>query len=85
MCLGIPGRIVEVWTADSGAPMAPVEFPEETKSVCLAHLPDLRIGDYTVIHAGSALTRIDHESAMATMREYGVLGAGVATESGALR
>lgn len=79
MCLGIPGKIVEVWTADSGAPMARVEFPEETRSVCLAYLPDLQVGDWTIIHAGFALTRIDEESAWvttATMREYGVSGAG---------
>ena len=77
MCLGVPGKIVEVWTADSGAPMARVEFPEETKAVCLAYLPELGIGDWTIIHAGFALTRIDEESAMATtatMREYGVFG-----------
>ncbi|AEA28466.1 HypC/HybG/HupF family hydrogenase formation chaperone [Pseudonocardia benzenivorans] len=77
MCLGIPGRIVEVWTADSGAPMARVRFPEETRDVCVSYLPDLAVGDYTIIHAGFALTRLDEESAMvtlATMREYGVFG-----------
>lgn len=82
MCLGIPGRIVEVWTADSGAPMARVQFPEEARDVCLSYLPDLTVGDYTIIHAGFALTRLDEESAMvtlATMREYGVFGTPGAT------
>jgi hydrogenase expression/formation protein HypC len=35
------------------------------------------VGDYTIVHAGFALTRIDEESAqltLATMREYGVFG-----------
>ncbi|GEL20527.1 HypC/HybG/HupF family hydrogenase formation chaperone [Pseudonocardia asaccharolytica] len=77
MCLGIPGRIAEVWDDERGARMARVEFPEETMTVCLAYLPDLRVGDYTIVHAGFALTRIEEESALvtlATMREYGVFG-----------
>ncbi len=77
MCLGIPGRITEIWDEDSGARMARVAFPGEVKTACLAYLPDLSIGDYTILHAGFALTRIDEESAqltLATMTEYGVFG-----------
>ncbi|GAB5900193.1 HypC/HybG/HupF family hydrogenase formation chaperone [Mycolicibacterium mageritense] len=77
MCLGIPGRITEIWDEDSGARMARVAFPGEEKTACLAYLPDLSIGDYTILHAGFALTRIDEESAqltLATMTEYGVFG-----------
>lgn len=77
MCLGIPGRVAEVWDAESGARMARVEFPDGYKNLCLAYLPDLQIGDYTIAHAGFALTRIDEDSAkvtLATMTEYGVFG-----------
>jgi hydrogenase expression/formation protein HypC len=77
MCLGIPGRIVEIWDEPSGARMARVEFPGEVRRLCLAYLPDLAIGDYTIAHAGFALSLIDEESALATlatMAEYGVFG-----------
>ena len=77
MCLGIPGRIEEIWDAPSGARMARVSFPGEERTLCLAYLPDLVVGDYTIAHAGFALTRIDEESAqvtLATMAEYGVFG-----------
>lgn len=77
MCLGIPGRVTEIWDAESGARMAKVQFPGEVRTLCLAYLPDLQIGEYTIAHAGFALTRIDEESArvtVATMTEYGVLG-----------
>jgi hydrogenase expression/formation protein HypC len=77
MCLGIPGRVVEVWDAESGARMARVAFPEEEQNLCLAYLPDLQVGDYTIAHAGFALTRIEEDSArvtIATMTEYGVFG-----------
>jgi hydrogenase expression/formation protein HypC len=79
MCLGIPGRVKEIWEEPSGARMAHVEFPDETRRVCLAYLPDLAVGDYTIVHAGFALTRLDEETAkvtLSTMEEYGVLGEG---------
>ncbi|MCW2719878.1 HypC/HybG/HupF family hydrogenase formation chaperone [Pseudonocardia sp.] len=75
MCLGIPGRIVEIWDEPSGARMAHVDFQGETRRLCLAYLPDLAIGEYTIAHAGFALSRIDEASALvtvATMTEYGV-------------
>ncbi|MBN9096890.1 MAG: HypC/HybG/HupF family hydrogenase formation chaperone [Pseudonocardia sp.] len=75
MCLGVPGKIVEIWDEPSGARMAHVDFQGETRRLCLAYLPDLQIGEYTIAHAGFALTRIDEESAritIATMADYGV-------------
>jgi hydrogenase expression/formation protein HypC len=77
MCLGIPGRVLQIWDEDSGARMATVEFAGEHRKVCLVYLPDLRVGDYTIAHAGFALSRIDEASALvtiATMTEYGVIG-----------
>jgi hydrogenase expression/formation protein HypC len=84
MCLGIPGKITEVWDEESGARMARVEFRQagdgvEVRRICLAYLPQLQVGDYTIVHAGFALTRIDEASALeiiATMAEYGVFGQG---------
>jgi hydrogenase expression/formation protein HypC len=77
MCLGIPGQITEIWDAAGGGRFATVEFGGQTKTASLAYLPDLAVGDYTILHAGFALTRIDEQSAqltLATMREYGVFG-----------
>lgn len=77
MCLGIPGRVAEIWDDESGARMARVEFPGEVKNLCLAYLPDLQVGEFTIAHAGFALSRIDEDSArltLATMAEYGVFG-----------
>jgi hydrogenase expression/formation protein HypC len=80
MCLGIPGRITEVWD-EAGTRMAHVDTIGETRRVCLAYLPDLAVGDYTVVHAGFALTRLDEEAALATldmMREFAVISDGPA-------
>jgi hydrogenase expression/formation protein HypC len=77
MCLGIPGQITEIWDVPDGGRFANIRFGDQVKTACLAYLPDLSVGDYTIVHAGFALTRIDEESArltLATMREYGVFG-----------
>ncbi|OBC08907.1 hydrogenase assembly protein HypC [Mycobacterium sp. 852013-50091_SCH5140682] len=82
MCLGIPGRITEIWDEPDGGRFAKVLFGEQVKTACLAYLPDLAVGDYTILHAGFALTRIDEQSAqvtLTTMREYGVFGAEAAS------
>ncbi len=77
MCLGIPGRITEVWQEDE-APMARADFGGAVRRVCLAYLPGLAVGDFVLTHMGYALTKISEAEATATltvMREHGVLGA----------
>jgi hydrogenase expression/formation protein HypC len=73
MCLGIPGKIVDVWE-DRGTRMAHVDFGGAVKDVCLAYLPDIQVGDYTIVHAGFALTRLDEQSALATLKMFEELG-----------
>ena len=73
MCLGIPGRVVEIWE-DAGTRMATVDFGGTTKTVCLAYLPDMGIGEYTIVHAGFAITRLDEASANETLRMFDELG-----------
>ena len=75
MCLGVPGRIEEVWEAD-GTRMANVDFGGVRKEVCLAYLPDIGVGDWTIVHVGFALTKLDEKSALETlelMRSVGLL------------
>ncbi|MBC3640941.1 HypC/HybG/HupF family hydrogenase formation chaperone, partial [Klebsiella sp. Kps] len=53
MCLGIPGKVIKIWD-ESGTRMSTVDFGGTTKTVCLAYLPDMEIGEYTIVHAGFA-------------------------------
>ncbi len=73
MCLGIPGRVVAVWD-EAGTRMSTVDFGGATKTVCLAYLPDMEIGEYTIVHAGFAITRLDEASAQETLRMFTELG-----------
>ncbi|CAJ60475.1 MULTISPECIES: HypC/HybG/HupF family hydrogenase formation chaperone [Frankia] len=73
MCLGIPGRITEIWD-DRGTRMALVDFGGVTRTVCLAYLPDATVGQYTIIHAGFALTSVDEDAARQTLAMFRDLG-----------
>ncbi len=76
MCLGIPGRIVET-REDRGVTMATVDFGGVTKDVCLAYLPDAGVGDYTIVHAGFAITRLDEHAAAEALALWEEMGAGL--------
>ena len=77
MCLGIPGKIVEVYEA-GGLRMGKVDFGGIVKEACLAYVPEAKVGDYTLIHVGFALNIIDEQEALETLsllREIDALGA----------
>jgi len=59
MCLAIPGEILEIAAPAAGElPIGRVAFGGVTKQVCLAYVPEARIGDYVLVHAGFAITCI---------------------------
>ncbi|HKK94241.1 MAG TPA: HypC/HybG/HupF family hydrogenase formation chaperone [Longimicrobiales bacterium] len=63
MCLGVPGRVVDVQPSPIGVPMGKVSFGGVVKEVCLAYVPDVEPGEYVVVHVGFAISRIDEEEA----------------------
>jgi hydrogenase expression/formation protein HypC len=62
MCLGIPGKLVEVYSRD-GLPMGKVEFGGILKETCLAYTPEAEVGEYVIVHVGFAISRIDEAEA----------------------
>lgn len=62
MCLGVPGKVVEIYEA-GGLKMGKVDFGGVTREACLAYVPDIQIGEYTVIHVGFAINRLDEKEA----------------------
>ena len=58
MCLAVPGQIERIFE-DKGTRMGKVNFGGVVKNVCLAYLPDIEIGDYTIVHVGFAISKID--------------------------
>jgi hydrogenase expression/formation protein HypC len=82
MCLAIPGKVEQI-TSDGDVRMGRVNFGGIVKSVCLDYVPEIAVGDYTIVHVGFALSRIDEESAektLAVFREMGMLDEELASE-----
>jgi hydrogenase expression/formation protein HypC len=66
MCLGIPGRIVEVHD-DHGLSMGTVDFGGVRREVCLAYVADeIEPGDYAIVHVGFAISKVDEVEAKRT-------------------
>ncbi len=66
MCLGVPGKIVEIYT-DRGLRMCKVDFGGAVREACIETLPDARVGDFTIVHAGFALNLLSEEEAQVTL------------------
>ena len=73
MCLAVPGRVESIFE-DNGTRMGKVDFGGVVKNVCLAYLPDLQVGDYTIVHVGFAISRIDEATAEETIKTCESLG-----------
>ncbi len=73
MCLAIPGRVEEIYQAGE-LRMGKINFGGIVKEACLAYLPDIVVGDYTIVHVGFAISRIDEASAHETLRMFSEMG-----------
>jgi hydrogenase expression/formation protein HypC len=66
MCLGVPGRIVEVG-AKNGLKVGRVDFGGVLRDVCLDYVPDAKVGDYCIVHVGFALSLLSEVEAQETL------------------
>lgn len=73
MCLGIPGKVIEIYE-QHGTRMGKVDFGGIQKEACLAYVPEVDLGDYTIIHVGFAITKLDEASAKETLRLFEEIG-----------
>jgi hydrogenase expression/formation protein HypC len=62
MCLGIPGKVIKTFR-EHDVLMGKVDFSGVTKQVCLEHVPEVKIGEYVLVHVGFALSHIDEKEA----------------------
>ena len=77
MCLGVPGKVMQIQENEQGMTMGTVSFGGITKEGCLAYLPDVQVGDYVIVHVGFAISRVSEQEAQEVfgmLRELGELG-----------
>lgn len=66
MCLAIPALVVRRFEADE----ALIDAGGIEKRVSLALVPEAAVGDYVVVHAGYAISRLDPEEALLTLAMF---------------
>jgi hydrogenase expression/formation protein HypC len=66
MCLAVPGKILEI-KEGPGLIMARVDFGGVLRDACIEALPEVKVGDYVIVHAGFALNILSQEEAMETL------------------
>ncbi len=81
MCLGVPGRIVEVDDA-TGLSMGVVDFDGVRRPVCLAYTPEAGVGDHVIVHVGFAINQLDEDEAARTLAVLRAIPDALVTELG---
>jgi hydrogenase expression/formation protein HypC len=76
MCLAVPARVIEMRDDLLGL----VELGGVVREVCFMLLPDVRVGDYVLLHAGYALQKLDTAEAEETLRLLAEMAEAAGTE-----
>ncbi|HTS75376.1 MAG TPA: HypC/HybG/HupF family hydrogenase formation chaperone [Bryobacteraceae bacterium] len=75
MCLAVPGKVLTVEEGDAAFRSGSVDFCGVRRTVNLAFTPEVRPGDFVLVHVGFALTRVDEEEAARTFQYLSEIGA----------
>ena len=62
MCLAVPAQVLSI-----DGDFAQVDFGGASKKVCVTLLPDLKVGEYVIVHTGYAIERMKAEEAKKTL------------------
>ena len=73
MCLAIPVRVAERLQADE----AIIDAGGVEMRVSLALVPEAAVGDYVIVHAGYAISRLDPEEALRTLALFAEIERGL--------
>lgn len=74
MCLAVPGKVMEVDDQVAGPRMGVVSFGGVRKQICLAYVPEAKVGDYVLAHVGFALNVIDEKEAQEVFKLLAEMG-----------
>jgi hydrogenase expression/formation protein HypC len=66
MCLAIPGKVIFIDPAAVPV-MGKVSFGGVLKDICLDWTPEVKVGQYVIVHVGFAISTMDEEEAMETL------------------
>jgi hydrogenase expression/formation protein HypC len=76
MCLAIPGQVLSIAGDDPIMRTGRVDFGGIVKEINFAYVPEVRVGEYVLVHVGFAISIIDEaeaERVFGYLRDIGVL------------
>lgn len=74
MCLGVPGKVLRIAEGPGGMNMGTVSFGGVTKEVCLAYTPEVKVGDYVIVHVGFSISQVSEQEAQEVFRTLQEMG-----------
>lgn len=74
MCLGVPGKVIEWVQRDGVMAKAIIEFAGIRQLIQMACVPDCEVGDYVVVHAGIAISKLNEVEALKTLSDLQAIG-----------
>ncbi len=66
MCLAIPGKVIEIFS-ENGLKIGKIDYSGTMNTACLEYVPEVKAGEYVIVHAGFAISIIDEEEAKKTL------------------
>jgi hydrogenase expression/formation protein HypC len=84
MCLGIPGKIVDIVDDANSIAKVDVSGVKRNVSIALVRPEGIEPGDWVLIHVGFAMSKIDEHEAHETMKALQLFGQGYIDELGML-
>jgi hydrogenase expression/formation protein HypC len=73
MCLAVPGKILST-SGEDALRMGVVSFGGAEKEANLAFVPEAKVGDYVLVHAGFAISVVDADEAAQTLEYFRQIG-----------
>lgn len=64
MCLAVPSKIIQI-----NDMIAKVDVDGVIRETSIMLLDDAKIGDYVIVHAGFAISKVDEEAALQTLED----------------
>lgn len=74
MCLAVPAKILSFDESNPDIKMGKVDFAGAITDVCMEWLPEAQIGDYVLVHVGTALSLVDENDALETIKALKEMG-----------
>ena len=74
MCLGIPGKIIEIVDDENSIAKVEVSGVKRNVNILLVRPEGIDPGDWVLIHVGFAMSKIDEDEALETMRALHEMG-----------